>query len=188
MFLIVYLPILFRFRQLLTILNQAKQKLCLQPYLASPLLRAKLFSSVFNWLGPKPKDYGPSEYRTCSVFKPPLYCNIVTLDLFNESLHVLVIQWGSEIRPSLDFEWSKRGWVANSPDFKWDLKSGSSTIWNPDKYPPFSQKPFEILTKTSVFWMVLFSTGWDYSYGYLKSELQKVGISNRQILDPHCIA
>ena len=23
------------------------------------------------------------------------------------------VQWGSEIRPSLDLEWSKRGWVAN---------------------------------------------------------------------------
>ena len=38
------------------------------------------------------------------------------------------IQWGSEIRPSLDFEWSKTGWVANGLDFEWDLKSGSPTI------------------------------------------------------------
>ena len=29
-------------------------------------------------------------------------------------------QWGSEIRTSLDLEWSKRGWVANSPDLEWD--------------------------------------------------------------------
>ena len=40
----------------------------------------------------------------------------------------LGIQWGSEIRPSLDFEWSKTGWVANGLDFEWDLKSGSPTI------------------------------------------------------------
>ena len=38
------------------------------------------------------------------------------------------LQWGSEIRPSLDFEWSKTGWVTNGLDFKWDLKSGSPTI------------------------------------------------------------
>ena len=36
---------------------------------------------------------------------------------------VFVIQWGSEIQPSLDFEWSKTGWVANGLDFEWDLKS-----------------------------------------------------------------
>ena len=31
-------------------------------------------------------------------------------------------------RPSLDFKWSKRGWVANGLDFEWHLKSGSPTI------------------------------------------------------------
>ena len=34
------------------------------------------------------------------------------------------VQRGSEISTSLDFEWSERGWVANDPDFEWDLKSG----------------------------------------------------------------
>ena len=38
------------------------------------------------------------------------------------------IQWGSEIRTSLDFEWSNRGWVAKDPDFEWDLNSGSPII------------------------------------------------------------
>ena len=38
------------------------------------------------------------------------------------------VQWGSEIQKSLDFQWSKRGWVLNGLDFKWDLKSGSPTI------------------------------------------------------------
>ena len=66
---------------------------------------------------------------------------------------------GSEIRPSLDFEWSKRGCVANGLDFEWDLKSGIPTIWNPDKWRPFRQKLFEIQTKSpnfewSGFWMV----------------------------------
>ena len=61
------------------------------------------------------------------------------------------MQWRSEIRTSLDFEWSKRCWVANGPKFEWDLKSGSPTICNPDKWPPFCQKPFEIWTKTSRF-------------------------------------
>ena len=56
------------------------------------------------------------------------------------------IQWGSEIRTSLDFKWLKRGWAANCPDFEWDL--------NPETQPfeirtngSFSQKPFEIRTK-----------------------------------------
>ena len=36
-----------------------------------------------------------------------------------------------------DFEWSIRGWVAtNSPDFEWDLISGS----------PAKARPFENLT------------------------------------------
>ena len=39
-----------------------------------------------------------------------------------------IIQWGSEIGTSLDFEWSKRGCVVNGLVFKSDLKSGSPTI------------------------------------------------------------
>ena len=39
-----------------------------------------------------------------------------------------IVQQGSEIWNILDFEWSKRDWVANGPDFEWDLKSGSPTI------------------------------------------------------------
>ena len=71
-------------------------------------------------------------------------------------------QWGSEIRTSLDFKWSKRGWVANGPDFEWGLKSGSPAIWNPDKQPPFCQKSFEIwhskirISNVSGFWSVWF--------------------------------
>ena len=61
------------------------------------------------------------------------------------------IQWGSEIWTSLDLEWSKKGWVADGPDFEWDLKSGSPTILNPDKRLPFCQKPFENWTKMSGF-------------------------------------
>ena len=73
------------------------------------------------------------------------------------------IQWGSEIRTSLDSEWSKRCWVANGVDFEWDLKSGSPTIRNPYKWPPSCQKPFEFWTKMSGFCMVQFLNGWDYS-------------------------
>ena len=40
----------------------------------------------------------------------------------------LEIQWGSEIRTNLDFEWFKRDWVANGPDLEEDLKSISPTI------------------------------------------------------------
>ena len=39
-----------------------------------------------------------------------------------------VLQWGSEIQPSLDFEWSKTGWVANAQELEWDMKSGSPII------------------------------------------------------------
>ena len=75
------------------------------------------------------------------------------------------IQWGSEIWTSLDFEWSKRGWDANV-HFEWVLKSRSLTIWIRTNAHHFVQKPFEIWTKTSKFWMVCFSNGWDYSYGH----------------------
>ena len=61
----------------------------------------------------------------------------------------------------IDSECFKRGWVANGPDFKCDLKSGSPTIWNQDKWLPFCQKPLEIQTW---YWMVQFSNGWDYSH------------------------
>ena len=57
------------------------------------------------------------------------------------------LQWGSEIHTSLDYKWLKKGWVVNGPDFEWDLKSGSSTIPNLDKWQPFFQKPVEIRTK-----------------------------------------
>ena len=32
------------------------------------------------------------------------------------------------MQTSLDFETSKRGWVANGPNFEWDLKTGRPTI------------------------------------------------------------
>ena len=87
------------------------------------------------------------------------------------------LQWGSEIRTSLDFEWSKRGWVANGPDFERDLKSGSPTIWNRDKWLPFCQKSFEIWTKTAGFqWSCYSPTLWKPDH--LKFDLQKVRILN----------
>ena len=41
--------------------------------------------------------------------------------------------------------------------------------WNPNKWPLFCPKPFKIQTKTSRFWMVRFSNGWDHSYSYCYS-------------------
>ena len=66
------------------------------------------------------------------------------------------IQWESEIWTSLDFIWSKKEFGLQ---MVWDLKSGSLNIWNLNKWQPFCQKPFEILTKISEcqmvgFWMV----------------------------------
>ena len=65
---------------------------------------------------------------TCSLseFKTSLYSDLLwTTLLFLSCLYWTgLIQWGSEILTSLDFEWSKRGWVAaNGLDFEWDLKS-----------------------------------------------------------------
>ena len=44
---------------------------------------------------------------------------------------------GSEIWTSLDFKWLKRGWFANGPDFKWDLKSDQ-------KCPDFERSSFQM--------------------------------------------
>ena len=87
------------------------------------------------------------------------------------------LPWGSEIQNSLDFKWLIIGWVANCPVFALDLKSGSPTIWNREKCLPVCQRPFEIWTKTSRFWMVQFSNGWDSSC-CLKSDIPNVRISN----------
>ena len=62
--------------------------------------------------------------------------------------------------------WISRRWFAKGPNFEWNLKSGSLTIWNPEKWQPFCQKPFEIHTKMSDFLMVPFSKGWDHSFRY----------------------
>ena len=36
---------------------------------------------------------------------------------------MFLLQCGSAIWTSLDFEWSKRGWFSDGLDFEWDLKS-----------------------------------------------------------------
>ena len=55
--------------------------------------------------------------------------------------------------------WSKKGWSVNDLDLEWDMKSGSPTIRNLEKWSPFCQNTFEIQTKTSSFRMVQFSNG-----------------------------
>ena len=46
----------------------------------------------------------------------------IALDNFFDGLDVILptiqIHWGSEIRIRLDFEWSKRAWLANGQDFE----------------------------------------------------------------------
>ena len=44
-------------------------------------------------------------------------------------IQIFTVERGSEIWASLKFEWSKRGWVANGPDFEWDLEA----IWKPKR-------------------------------------------------------
>ena len=58
-------------------------------------------------------------------------------------------------------KWPKRGCVANGPDFEWDLKYGSPTIWNPDKWQPICQRQNHLKSgqkcsdfEWSGFWMV----------------------------------
>ena len=65
------------------------------------------------------------EYRDkfSLVFRPPFEYQTSEYRTSQSSL-----QWGSEIWTSLDFEWSKRGWVANGLDFEWDLKSGVKIV------------------------------------------------------------
>ena len=53
----------------------------------------------------------------CSVFRTSLYL-----------YHTTVGQGGSEIRTSLDFEWAKRGWVANGADSEWEAQPFENQI------------------------------------------------------------
>ena len=74
--------------------------------------------------------------------------------LFYYQTEISLVQWGFEIRTSLDFEWSKRGRVANGQDFEWDLKS-QDFEWDlkSRQMAPFCQKPagpFEIRTPKSM--------------------------------------
>ena len=61
------------------------------------------------------------------VIRSFLCCKYKKLQISRDNL--IKYQFGgSDIQTSLDFEWSKRGWVANGLDFVWDLKSGSPTL------------------------------------------------------------
>ena len=95
------------------------------------------------------------------------------------------IQWGSEIRTGRDFEWSKRGRVANGVDFEQNLKSGSPTNQNLDssrhfvknhlksgqKCPHFEWSGFQMVGTIAI---AIAKAQPDH----LKSNLQKVWISN----------
>ena len=118
-------------------------------------------------------------YFPSSLQLPPTPCFYVKLFLYTPQS--IILQWGSEIQPILDFEWSKRGWVANGLDFKWHLKiltiyrhfvknhlkSGQISL---ECECPYHLKtgPFEIRLKSQDF-----KCFW---------------ISNGQISDPHCIS
>ena len=90
-----------------------------------------------------------------------------------------ITKQGSEILTSLDFEWSKKGWFWNGPYVKSDLKSGSPTIWNPDKWRLFCLKPFEIWMKMSGFLMV-----WTIAKAIVRPFWKWYHL-NGWILDPH---
>ena len=64
----------------------------------------------------------------------------------------------------------QKDWFTNGLNFEWGLKSGSLTILNRDKWPPFCQTgPFEIP-----------------SLKY--SDFQCFSVSNDQISDPRCLS
>ena len=107
----------------------------------------------------------PTEHEDTSTNFSTTYCSV--------RVHLPIIKWsnklstvyswglnnkvllGSEIRTSLHFEWSKRGWHAHGPNFEWDLKSWSTTIWNLDKWVLFLSKTiWNLDKKCPVFWMV----------------------------------
>ena len=84
-----------------------------------------------------------------------------------------LLQWESEIRVSLDLEWSKRGRFANSLDLGWDLKSGSSTILNTNKWSKHLNSQQRLLDyEWSVFQMVgTIAIARPLKLGYLKPYL-----------------
>ena len=103
--------------------------------------------------------------------------------VLNLLFHFSYIQWGSEIRPSLDFVWSKRSWLL--------MVRISNGIWNPEAQPfeiwtngSHFVKPFEIQTKMSEFRMIgtvviaMAKARTFLKLDHLKSDLQKVWISN----------
>ena len=83
------------------------------------------------------------------------------LDTLNE-LRVHMINQVRTVRiwnpDASGFPMIEKTWFANDLDFKWALKSESKSIWNPNKWPPFYQKTFEIWT---IIWMVWIFNGWD---------------------------
>ena len=95
-------------------------------------------------LNPGPPRYWadmlPIELSWLGYWAHSLICGYKLSKTKNVPVIICYVHWGSEIWTSLDFEWSKRGWVANGPYFKCDLKSGSPTIWNPDKCLHFVKK------------------------------------------------
>ena len=95
------------------------------------------------WMWPRFNYTQPSLYKFLGLSKSVLHqisCRSKDAKNLSFSFYTVHIQWGSEIRTSLDFEWSKRGWVANGPEV----------------YRPFEIRAIQ--TKTSRFQMVRFWT------------------------------
>ena len=87
--------------------------------MAAKIIRSNLKLGIGNY-----KMYFVIIFILCTGIQEILTWECV----FQTGYHLNSIQWGSEIQTRLDFEWSKRGWVVNGPDFEWDMKSGSPTI------------------------------------------------------------
>ena len=90
-------------------------------------------------VGTKPNDYGPSEFRTCSVFEPPLYSDqyLNTGPPFEYSNHLntaLVWYWNGRFvsRCQMVFwkpDFKKPIYGPKCPVFEWSAKSHDFTIW-----------------------------------------------------------
>ena len=68
-----------------------------------------------------------------------IYCSFISsCSLNSKKLGNPAVQWESEIEVS-GFERSKKYQFTNGPNFEWDLKSRSQTIWNLGKWQPSYQ-------------------------------------------------
>ena len=104
-------------------------------------------------------------------------------------------QYSGDLKSGLDWilNGTKRGWVASGPDFEWNLKTGRPSILKSGQIAAILSKTIcNLDRKVQILNGLVFKCLglWlqpQLKRDHLKSDLQKVLISNDQISDPHCI-